>query len=77
VLERVALANISYEHHKRWGDDNGRSHVRAAIMGPSLVVPFTEGKLVLGTWQQIVAINWDTRPRRREIVVQIMGKIDR
>ena len=74
AMERVAPAAIPYEHHKRWGDDNGRSHVRTAIIGPSLVVPFTEGKLSLGTWQQIVAINWDTRPRRREVIVQIVGE---
>jgi len=74
VMERVAPADIPYEHHKTWGDDNGRSHVRAAIIGPSLVVPFTEGRLTLGTWQQIVAINWDTRPRRREVVVQVIGE---
>ena len=73
AMERVAPTNILYEHHKRWGDDNGRAHVKASIMGPSLVVPFAQGKLVLGTWQQIVAINWDTRTRTREIIVQIMG----
>lgn len=73
AMERVAPTNIPYEHHKRWGDDNGRAHVKASIMGPSLVVPFAQGKLVLGTWQQIVAINWDTRTRTREIIIQIMG----
>ena len=73
AMERVAPTNIPYEHHKRWGDDNGRAHVKASIMGPSLVVPFTEGRLAMGTWQQIVAINWDTRARKREIIVQIMG----
>lgn len=73
AMERVAPTNIPYEHRKRWGDDNGRAHVKASIMGPSLVVPFAQGKLVLGTWQQIVAINWDTRTRTREIIIQIMG----
>lgn len=73
AMERVAPTNIPYEHHKRWGDDNGRAHVKASIMGPSLVIPFSQGKLVLGTWQQIAAINWDTRTRTREIIVQIMG----
>jgi secondary thiamine-phosphate synthase enzyme len=74
AMERIAPADIPYEHHRRWGDDNGRSHVRAAIMGPSLVVPFSQGRLVLGTWQQIVIVNWDTKPRTREIVVQIVGE---
>jgi len=74
ALARIAPADIPYEHHKRWGDDNGRGHVKASIMSPSLVVPFAEGELTLGTWQQIVAINWDTRPRTREIVLQIMGE---
>ena len=74
ALARVAPTDIPYEHHKRWGDDNGRSHVKASIMSPSLVVPFTRGRLTLGTWQQIVAINWDTRPRRREIIIQVMGE---
>ncbi len=73
AMERVAPTDIPYEHHKRWGDDNGRAHVKASIMGPSLVIPFSRGKLVLGTWQQIAAINWDTRTRTREIIVQIMG----
>jgi len=76
AMERIAPADIPYEHHKRWGDDNGRGHVRASIMGPSLVVPFSDGDLALGTWQQIVAINWDTRTRSREIVLQIMGNED-
>lgn len=74
ALARIAPADIPYEHHKRWGDDNGRGHVRASIMGPSLVVPFGQGRLTLGTWQQIVAINWDTQPRRREVIIQIMGE---
>ncbi len=72
AMERIAPADIPYEHHKRWGDDNGRSHVRASVIGPSLVVPFTDGELALGTWQQIVAINWDTRARSREVIIQIM-----
>ncbi len=74
ALERIAPSDIPYEHHKTWGDDNGRSHVRATIMGPSLTIPFSKGKLTLGRWQQIVAINLDTRTRNREIVIQIMGK---
>ena len=74
AMERIAPSNIEYEHHKTWGDDNGRSHVRATIVGPGLVVPFSNAKLMLGTWQQIVAINWDTRKRKREIIIQIMGQ---
>jgi secondary thiamine-phosphate synthase enzyme len=74
AMERIAPSGIDYEHHKTWGDDNGRSHVRATIVGPSLVVPFSNARLILGTWQQIVAINWDTRTRQRKIVIQIMGE---
>ena len=74
ALERIAPSSVEYEHHKTWGDDNGRGHVRATILGPSLVVPFVDGKLTLGTWQQIVVINLDTRDRKREIVIQIMGE---
>jgi secondary thiamine-phosphate synthase enzyme len=74
AMERIAPSNIDYEHHMRWGDDNGRSHVRATIIGPSLVVPFSNGTLTLGTWQQIVVINWDTKTRKREIVIQIIAE---
>lgn len=74
ALERIAPSNIDYEHHKTWGCDNGRSHVRATLIGPSLVVPFNEGRLILGTWQQIVFMNFDTRARRRKLVLQIIGE---
>ncbi len=74
ALERVAPKGESYEHHLTWGDDNGSAHVKASILGPSLVVPFKDGRLTLGTWQQIVVINFDTRARRRRVVVQIMGE---
>ncbi|HEX8219806.1 MAG TPA: YjbQ family protein [Chloroflexia bacterium] len=67
-------ATASYQHELRWHDDNGHSHVRAALLGPSLSVPIVDGKLVLGTWQQIVLVDFDTRPRRREVVAQIMGE---
>jgi len=63
-----------YEHHRRWGDDNGSSHVRAAMQGPSLTVPFVNGSLALGTWQQIVVIEFDTRPRTRQVIIQIVGE---
>jgi secondary thiamine-phosphate synthase enzyme len=73
ALEVIAPSNIDYEHHKTWHDDNGKSHVRATIMGPSIVVPIVDGRVVHGTWQQIVFINLDTRARRREVILQIMG----
>ena len=72
VFERVAPRSAQYEHHKRWGDDNGSSHVRAAMLGPSLTIPIEKGQLTLGTWQQIILLELDTRPREREIVVQIV-----
>lgn len=73
ALERIAPSNMDYEHHKTWHDDNGRSHVRSTVIGTSLVIPFVEGKLVLGTWQQIVVMNLDTSPRKRAVVLQVMG----
>ena len=74
VLDEIAPPDRDYRHHLRWGDDNGSSHVRAALMGPSLTVPFVDGKLTLGTWQQIIFIDFDTRSRSRQLVVQIMGE---
>ena len=74
VFERLAPRAGEYRHHLRWGDDNGSSHVRAALLGPSLTVPFADGALTLGTWQQIMLLEFDTRPRQREVVVQILGE---
>ena len=74
VFESLAPRDAEYRHHLRWGDDNGSSHARAALLGPSVIVPFKDGKLMLGTWQQIALFEFDTRPRRREIVVQILGE---
>jgi secondary thiamine-phosphate synthase enzyme len=74
VFERMAPRGAPYRHHLRWGDDNGSSHVRSALVGPSLTVPFRKRELMLGTWQQIALLEFDTRPRRREIVVQIVGE---
>jgi secondary thiamine-phosphate synthase enzyme len=74
ALERIAPKEIEYAHNQRWGDGNGHSHIRASVIGPSLTVPFSEGKLMLGTWQQIVFLDLDNRPRYRRIVVQIMGE---
>ncbi len=72
ALEKLAPSNIPYEHDRRWGDGNGFSHVRAALMKPSLTVPLIEGSLTLGTWQQIVFIDFDNRSRQRDIIVQVM-----
>ena len=73
LLERLAPRGSEYRHHLRWGDDNGSSHVRAALLGPSLTVPFVDSALTLGTWQQIMLLELDTRPRTREIVMQMIG----
>jgi len=73
ALERISPSNIAYEHNNRWGDGNGFSHVRAALMKPSLTIPLVKGKLTLGTWQQIVFIDFDNRGRHRDILVQIIG----
>jgi secondary thiamine-phosphate synthase enzyme len=74
LLDRLAPSGGQYAHHERWGDDNGSSHVRAALLGPSLTVPFSDGRLMIGTWQQIILLECDTRPRRRPFVVQVMGE---
>jgi secondary thiamine-phosphate synthase enzyme len=74
AFERVAPRGAEYKHHFRWGDDNGHSHVRAALLGPSLTVPLVDGRPTLGTWQQIVLVDFDTSVRSREVVVQIMGE---
>ena len=74
VLDEIAPPDRDYRHHLRWGDDNGHSHVRSAMIGPSLTIPFVEGDLTLGTWQQIVFLDFDTRPRSRTLVLQIMGE---
>ncbi len=73
AIERIAPSNIPYEHDRRWGDGNGFSHVRAALMKPSLSIPVVKGKLVLGTWQQIVFIDFDNRGRQRSLIVQVIG----
>ncbi len=74
LWERIVPKQIPYQHDRRWGDGNGFSHVRASLLGASLAVPFTGKKLALGTWQQIVLVDFDNRPRSRQIVVQIMGE---
>lgn len=73
AFERLYPRDAEYRHHERWGDDNGHSHVRASMLGPSLAVPFVDAELTLGTWQQIVIVDFDTRPRTREYVIQLLG----
>ncbi|WP_457590528.1 secondary thiamine-phosphate synthase enzyme YjbQ [Geoglobus sp.] len=72
IMDRIAPYGEHYDHHLTWNDDNGSSHVKAAIIGPSIVVPFREKKLLLGTWQQIVLINFDTRRRKRKVVLRVL-----
>lgn len=74
LLERLAPRGAAYAHHERWGDDNGSSHVRAALLGPSLALPFSDAQLALGTWQQVVLVECDTRARERELVIQLVGE---
>jgi len=73
AFERLIPQNIRYDHDARWGDGNGFSHVRASLLGPSLTIPFSSGRLLLGTWQQIILVDFDNRPRDREVIVQIQG----
>lgn len=74
AFERVAPRQAEYAHHLRWGDDNGSSHVRAAVLGPSLTVPVVDGALALGHWQQVVLVEFDVEARDRQVVVQVMGE---
>lgn len=76
VLERLIPSDQRYHHDDRWGDDNGFSHLRASLFGPSLQVPIELGRLLLGTWQQIVLLDFDNRPRTREVVVQLSGEFE-
>lgn len=73
AIERLLPEGINYLHDKKWGDGNGYSHVRAALMKPSLTIPLVEGKPLLGTWQQVVLLDFDNRPRRRKVLLQVMG----
>lgn len=73
AFEKIAPENARYEHEQTWHDDNGHAHVRASLLGPSLSVPIVDGRLTLGTWQQIILVDFDTRPRTRTIVCQIIG----
>jgi secondary thiamine-phosphate synthase enzyme len=74
TFDEIVPVDRDYAHNRRWGDGNGHSHVRAALLGPSLTVPFAGGELLLGTWQQITYIDFDNRPRARRLVVQILGE---
>jgi secondary thiamine-phosphate synthase enzyme len=74
MLERIAPKNIDYGHEQMWHDGNGHSHVRASLVGPSLTVPFSNGNLMLGTWQQIVLLELDTRSRERDLILQMVGE---
>ncbi len=74
LFDEIIAPDRSYQHNRRWGDGNGHSHIRAALLGPSLTVPFVGRRLTLGTWQQIVHVDFDIRARQRSLVVQIMGE---
>ncbi len=74
AFERLAPEDGRYEHENTWDDDNGHAHVRASLLGPSLSVPFVAGRLTLGTWQQIILVDFDTRPRTRTVICQIVGQ---
>jgi len=74
LFDEIIPGNREYAHNARWGDGNGHSHVRAALLGPSLTIPFVEGHLTLGTWQQVIYVDFDVRSRRRELVLQIIGE---
>ena len=74
VFDEIVPSNRPYQHDQTWGDANGFSHMRAALLKASLTIPFVNGKLTLGTWQQIIYIDFDNRPRQRELVLQIMGE---
>jgi len=74
LFEEIIPQNREYAHNARWHDGNGHSHIRAALLGPSLTIPFVEGQLTLGTWQQVIYMDFDNKPRRRELVLQIIGE---
>ncbi|MBD3335989.1 MAG: YjbQ family protein, partial [Candidatus Eisenbacteria bacterium] len=74
ALDRLAPMDVAYAHDRRWGDGNGFAHVRHALMGPHLEIPVHAGRMVLGTWQQILLLDFDNRPRRRSVVVQLRGE---
>ena len=75
-FDEIANPKRDYAHNARWGDGNGHSHLRAALLGPSLTIPIVNGRMTLGTWQQIVFVDFDNRPRQRELIVQMVGEAD-
>lgn len=74
LFDEIVPSNREYAHNQRWHDGNGHSHVRAALLGPSLTIPFVEGQLMVGTWQQVIYVDFDNRPRQRKLVVQLIGE---
>ena len=74
LFEEIIPQNREYAHNARWHDGNGHSHIRAALLGPSLTIPFVDGQLTLGTWQQVIYVDFDNKPRRRELVLQLIGE---
>lgn len=74
LFDEIIPENREYAHNARWHDGNGHSHIRASLLGPSLTIPFVNGELTLGTWQQIIYIDFDNKPRRRELVLQVIGE---
>lgn len=74
LFDEIVDPDRHYAHNARWGDGNGHSHVRAALLGPSITIPFVGSRLTLGTWQQVIFVDFDNRPRRRELVVQVLGE---
>jgi secondary thiamine-phosphate synthase enzyme len=73
LFERLIPSNVSYGHDRTWGDGNGFSHLRAALVGPSITVPVSDGRMTLGTWQQVVFLEFDNRPRNRRVVINVVG----
>lgn len=74
LFDEIIPSNRAYAHNERWHDGNGHSHVRAALLGPSITVPFVGGQLTLGTWQQVIYVDFDNRPRQRQLIVQLIGE---
>lgn len=74
LFDEIISPNRDYAHNARWDDGNGHSHVRASLLGPSLIVPFVNGRLTLGTWQQIIYVDFDNKPRMRELILQVIGE---
>ena len=74
LFDEIIPVNREYAHNERWHDGNGHSHVRAALLGPSITIPFADGRLTLGTWQQVIYVDFDNRPRQRQLIIQLIGE---